>query len=44
VIHFPAQEAPAGLHFTPSEMSMIAAGALGKMEFKWDLQAMRAAK
>jgi hypothetical protein len=44
VIHFPAQEAPAGLHFTPTEMNMIAAGALGKMEFKWDLQAMRAAK
>jgi hypothetical protein len=44
VIHFPAQEGPAGEHFTPTELNMIVAGALGKMEFKWDLQAMAAAK
>jgi len=42
VIHFPAQEPPAG--FSPTEMNMVAAGALGKMEFKWDLQALAAAK
>lgn len=44
VIHFPTQEAPAGLHFTPTELTLIAAGAPGKMEFKWDLQALTAAK
>jgi len=42
VIHFPAQEPPAG--FAPTELNMVAAGALGKMEFKWDLQALAAAK
>jgi hypothetical protein len=44
VVHFPGQEAPPGMHFTPTEMTMIAAGALGKMEFTWDLQALAAAK
>jgi hypothetical protein len=44
VIHFPSQEAPAGLHFSPTELNMIVAGALGKMEFKWDLQALAAGK
>ncbi|MFL5379634.1 MAG: hypothetical protein ACJ787_17130 [Myxococcales bacterium] len=44
VIHFPAQEAPEGLHFTPTELTMIASGAPGKMEFKWDLKALTASR
>jgi hypothetical protein len=44
VIHFPAQEIPAGLRFTPTEVTMIVAGAPGKMEFKWDLKALAAAR
>ncbi len=35
VIHFPGQSAPAG--FTATEADMVVAGALGKMEFKWNL-------
>ncbi len=44
VIHFPTQEAPAAMRFTPTELNMIVAGAPGKMEFKWDLQALAAAR
>jgi hypothetical protein len=35
VIHFPGQSAPAG--FTATELEMVVAGALGKMDFKWNL-------
>ncbi|HYV68392.1 MAG TPA: hypothetical protein VE964_19290 [Myxococcales bacterium] len=35
LIHFPGQSAPAG--FTATELQMVVAGALGKMDFKWNL-------
>jgi hypothetical protein len=42
VIHFPAQQAPAGLQFTPTEAHLVVAGAPGKMDFLWDFRTLSA--
>jgi len=44
VMHFPLQQAPPGLEYPPSEADLVVAGALGKLEFKWDLKALTAKK
>jgi hypothetical protein len=44
VIHFPAQQPPPAMQFTPTEAHLIVAGAPGKMEFVWDFKTLAAAK
>jgi len=44
VIHFPAQQRPPGLEYPATEADLVVAGALGKMEFKWDLKTLSAKK
>lgn len=42
VIHFPAQQPPVGLQYTPTEAHLVVAGAPGKMDFTWDFKTLSA--
>jgi hypothetical protein len=42
VVHFPAQQPPAGVQFTPTGAHLVVAGAPGKMEFVWDFKTLSA--